>query len=63
MMPTFLTKDGEPIWFKEMPEPITVGKVRFEGGDYALVGEDATLKRITEAEFLEMTKDMKKLDW
>ena len=61
-MPTFLTKTGEPIWFKHMPEPITVGKVRFEGGDYAHVGEDAKLKRITEEEFHEMTKDMKKMD-
>ncbi len=60
-MPTFLTKDGEPIWFKFMPEPLTVCGVRFEGGDYAEVGEDAKLKRLTEEEFLEMTKNLKQL--
>ena len=60
-MPTFLTKDGEPIWFKFMPEPMTVCGVRFRGGDYAQVGEDATLKRLTEEEFLDLTNGLKEL--
>jgi hypothetical protein len=60
-MPTFLTKDGEPIWFKFMPEPLTVGRVRFQAGDYAHVGEDAKLNRLTEEEFLEITNGLEEL--
>ena len=62
-MPTFLSKEGEPIWFKQIVEPITVGTVTFGAGDYSCLGNDNVLKRITEEEFLEMTKDMKKMDW
>jgi hypothetical protein len=63
-MPWFMSKDGsERIWFSQMPEPCNIAGVKFNGGDYACVEENNTVKALTEEVFLEMTQDMKKMDW
>ena len=62
-MPWFSTKDGKRTYFRQMPENMIIAGIPFCAGDYACVEDDNKLKCITEADFLAMTKDMKKCDW
>jgi len=63
MAPWFRSKDNEHVWFAQMPEPITAAGVKFQGGDWAMVGEDNQLKRLTEEEYLVVISTMEKCDW